>query len=277
MGRWRVAAGLLALVIAGQAHVSGPWSRTGKYTVRRGETLSRVARRVGVPVGDLARANGISNVHRVRRGQVLVIPPEQGTRRRAAAPLAPLPSPVVVATGARRYQVRRGDTLAAIAARHRTSVAQLMRANGLRRASALRAGRTLQIPGSGWTCPVQGGRVDFADGWGDPRAGGRRHVGTDLFAFRGTAVVANVGGNLEHASGSRAGLAYRLRGDDGNTYYGAHLNTLAARPGRIERGALIGTVGSTGNARGTTPHLHFELHAGGGGPVNPIYTLRRWC
>ena len=279
MGRWRVVAGLLALVVAGQAHVSGPWSRTGSYTVRRGESLYQVARRVDVPVRDLARANHISNIHRIRPGQVLAIPPERsGARPRLrAASLPPLASPVAVATGARRYRVRRGDTLAGIAARHRTTVRDLMRENGLRSSRAVPAGRTLSIPGARWLCPVQGGRVDFADGWGDPRPGGRRHMGIDLFAFRGTAVVANVSGTLEHASGSRAGLAYRLRGDDGNTYYGAHLHSLVARRGRINRGALIGTVGSTGNAEGTTPHLHFELRPGGRGPVNPIHTLRRWC
>ncbi len=278
MRLWRVAAGLLALVLAGQAHVSGPWSSTGKYKVRRGESLYEVARRTDVPLADLARANGISNIHHVRQGQVLVIPPERSRRpSRAAASLPPLSSRVVVATGARRYRVRRGDTLAGIASRHGVSVGDLMRQNGLRSSRRLSAGRTLAIPGGGWACPVRGSRVDFADGWGHPRPGGRRHVGTDMFAFRGTAVVASVSGILEHASGRRAGLAYRLRGDDGNTYYGAHLHSLVARRGRIKRGELIGTVGSTGNAMGTTPHLHFEIHPGRGGPVNPIYTLKRWC
>ncbi|MDP8975161.1 MAG: M23 family metallopeptidase [Actinomycetota bacterium] len=283
MRHWRVAAGLLALVMAGQAHVSGPWSRTGTYTVRRGESLSLVARKTGVPVDELARANGISNRDRVRRGQVLAIPSERRARAKGpvliatSQPLPRLPSPVVVVDGSRRYQVRRGDTFAGIAARTGTSAAELMRANGVKRGTSLRANATLKIPGPPWLCPVQGGRVDFSDGWGDPRAGGRRHVGVDLFAFRGTRVVASVGGTLVHESGSRAGLAYRLQGDDGNEYYGAHLHSLATRPGRIERGALIGTVGSTGNAMGTTPHLHFEIHPGGGGPVNPIYTVQRWC
>ena len=285
MRRWRAIAGLLALVLAAQAHVSGPWSRTGTYTVRKGETLSRVARRIGVPARDLARANGISDLDRVRRGQVLRIPPERpkakgrggATAKAGPRVLPPLPSPVVVANGQRRYRVRQGDSLGAIAARNGTTVRALMQANGIKRGRALRAGQLLQIPGPPWLCPVQGGRVDFSDGWGDPRAEGRRHVGIDLFAFRGTRVVANVSGTIIHRSGSRAGLAYLLRGDDGNTYYGAHLDSLVAKPGRINRGALIGTVGSSGNARGTTPHLHFELHPGGGGPVNPIYTLERWC
>ncbi len=283
MRHWRVAAGLTALVMAGQAHVSGPWSRTGTYTVRRGESLSLVARKTGVPVGELARANGISNRDRVRRGQILSIPAERSAPSRrpipiaSSRPLPPLPSPVVVVDGARSYRVRRGDTFAAIASRTGTSAGALMRVNGIRRGSSLRADTVLKVPGQPWLCPVQGGRVDFSDGWGDPRPGGRRHVGTDLFAFRGTRVVASVGGTIEHEPGSNAGLAYRLHGDDGNTYFGAHLDSLATKPGRIERGALIGTVGSTGNARGTTPHLHFEIHPGGGGPVNPIYTVKRWC
>ena len=285
MRRWRAVAGLLALVLAAQAHVSGPWSRTGTYTVRRGESLSRVAKRVGVPARDLARANGISDLDHVRRGQVLRIPPERPKAKgRRAGPtkvgprvLPPLPSPVVVATGNRRYRVRDGDSLAVIAARNGSTVRALMQVNGIKRAKALRANQVLQIPGPPWLCPVQGGRVDFSDGWGDPRAGGRRHLGVDLFAFRGTRVVASVSGTIMHRSGSRAGLAYLLRGDDGHTYYGAHLQTLVAKPGRINRGALIGTVGSSGNAHGTTPHLHFELHVGGGGPVNPIHTVKRWC
>ncbi|MDP8992968.1 MAG: M23 family metallopeptidase [Actinomycetota bacterium] len=283
MRRWRAAAALLGLVVAGQAHVSGPWSRTGTYVVRRGESLSLVARRIGVPVRDLARVNKISNPHYVRRGRVLVIPPERRRPARAARRgrarvrvQPPVPSPVVVYGGGRRYRVRRGDSLAVVAARHGTTVRALMRANGLRSSRSLPVGRSLRIPSGGWTCPVRG-RVDFADGWNHLRAGGRRHVGTDLFAFRGTPVVANVSGVLEYSSGSRAGLGYRLRGDDGNTYYGAHLHSLVSRPGRIARGAVIGTVGSTGNARGTTPHLHFEIRPGGGGPVNPVHTLRRWC
>jgi murein DD-endopeptidase MepM/ murein hydrolase activator NlpD len=289
MRYWRVAAGLLALVMAGQAHVSGPWTRTGTYTVRRGESLSLVARKTGVPVADLARANGIANRDFVRKGQVLTIPAERKAVAKASPakgrpvlvaatrPLPRLPSPVVVVDGSRRYRVRKGDTLGTIAARSGISTRDLMRVNGIKKARALRADATLRVPGPPWLCPVQGGRVDFSDGWGDPREPGRRHVGTDLFAFRGTRVVASVDGTLLHESGSRSGLAYRLRGDDGHTYYGAHLHTLSARPGRIERGALIGTVGSTGNAQGTTPHLHFEIHPNGGGPVNPIYTVRKWC
>ena len=261
---------LVGLVLAGQAHVSSPRrANGGTYTVRRGDTLTAVARKTGVPVRALARANGLANPHRVRAGQVLQVP------RSSAKAQAPLSSAVYVATGNRIHRVQRGETLASIAMRYGTTVSTLRRANGIGR-GGLRAGRTLQVPGPPWLCPVRG-RVDFADSWGAPRPGGRRHAGTDLFAKRGTPVVANVNGSLRQSRGSLAGLGYSLAGDDGHSYYGAHLHSLAARSGRISRGQLIGTVGSTGNARGTTPHLHFELKQWGRRAVNPYHTLRRWC
>ncbi len=80
-----------------------------------------------------------------------------------------------------------------------------------------------------------------------------------------------------HRSGGIGGLAYYLHGDDGNTYYGAHLDSLAGRPGKVDRGDVIGRVGTTGNAAGTPPHLHFEFKPRGGRSVDPYPTLERWC
>ncbi len=271
MRRVGALAGLFALVAAGQAHA-------GSYTLRWGDTLSRVARDAGVPVRTLARTNGISDADRVRAGRVLALGPgEQGSSRRPAA-LPPLPSPRVVAGGGGLHRVRPGETLAAIAARYRTSPAALARANGIKRPNQVPAGRALRVPGQRWLCPVRGADDrDFDDGWGAPRPGGRRHLGVDIFAPRGTPVVASVGGVIEHRPGSVAGLAYYLHGDDGHGYYGSHLQALVARPGRVERGQVIGRVGNTGNASGTPPHLHFEFKPGGGRAVNPYPTLTRWC
>ena len=128
-----------------------------------------------------------------------------------------------------------------------------------------------------WLCPIQGGAT-FTNDWGFPRSGGRRHQGNDLFAARGTPVVASVSGSYRRSQNGLGGVTYYLQGDDGNTYYGAHMAGYGpVGPGRVPQGAVLGFVGNSGNARGTSPHLHFEIRPGGGGPVNPYPTVSRAC
>jgi LysM repeat protein len=248
---------------------------TASYKVQPGDSLARVAKRTGVSVDALAKANGLKNANVVRVGQVLAVPKVGEPAPVVTAPLPALPSPVVVVGGSGEHRVARGQTLGAIARQYSTTVADLVGLNALKNPNLVREGAVLKVPGGEWLCPVKG-TTQFADSWGQPRPGQRRHLGTDLFAARGTPVVASVSGTVTHLSGAVAGLAYYLAGDDGNTYYGAHLQSLAAS-GRVERGTVLGTVGSTGNAKGTTPHLHFEVKPGGGASVNPYPTLKAWC
>jgi len=126
-----------------------------------------------------------------------------------------------------------------------------------------------------WICPVQGAHA-FSNDYGAPRGGGSSHQGNDILAKRGTPVVANVGGVVTQRNGAISGLAYFLAGDDGNRYFGAHLDTLGAS-GRVAAGAVIGTVGDTGDASGGPTHLHFEMHPGGSGYTNPYSTLTKYC
>lgn len=127
-----------------------------------------------------------------------------------------------------------------------------------------------------WLCPVQGARA-FSDDYGDPRPGGNRHDGNDILSPRGTPVVASVAGTLTRNQSPRGGLSYYLKGDDGITYFGAHLDTYSAAPGRVGAGTQIGTVGTTGDASGGPNHLHFEMHPGGGRSINPYPTLTKYC
>ena len=101
-------------------------------------------------------------------------------------------------------------------------------------------------------------------------------MGNDILSPKGTPVVANVSGVVTQRNGAVSGLAYFLAGDDGNRYFGAHLDSFGAS-GRVSAGTQIGTVGNTGDAAGGPPHLHFEIHPGGSGYTNPYPTLKQYC
>ncbi|HUR17668.1 MAG TPA: peptidoglycan DD-metalloendopeptidase family protein [Acidimicrobiales bacterium] len=134
-----------------------------------------------------------------------------------------------------------------------------------------------RVLGSGdWICPVQGAHA-FSNDWGQPRSGGRRHQGNDIFASRGTPVVASVAGTVKGHISSLGGISYYLTGVDGNTYFGTHLDRLSGAAGTVGAGTVVGYVGSSGNASASSPHLHFEIHPGGGAAVNPYSTLSRYC
>jgi peptidoglycan LD-endopeptidase LytH len=128
-----------------------------------------------------------------------------------------------------------------------------------------------------WMCPVQGAR-SFGNDWGNPRGGGsRRHQGTDILSPRGTPVVAPVSGNIHRNDSSNGGISFYLTGVDGIEYFGAHLESYVGGSGGVSQGQIVGYVGNSGNARGGPPHLHFEIHPGGGGAVNPYPTVAKYC
>lgn len=138
----------------------------------------------------------------------------------------------------------------------------------------------------GIVCPVQGavaGR-DFSNDWGYPRSGGRFHQGNDIFAARGVPVVAVhdatiVRWNPPSAPTALGGITVTYRTADNTEWYNAHLDTVAGgiAPGvSVSRGQIIGTVGQTGNARTTPPHLHLGRRQGGTW-VNPWPTIAGVC
>ena len=132
------------------------------------------------------------------------------------------------------------------------------------------------LGGGSWICPVQGPHA-FSNDFGDPRSGGRSHQGNDIMAPRGTPVVASVAGGVKGHNSSLGGISYYLAGDDGNTYFGTHLDRLSGASGHVAAGTVVGYVGSSGNASESAPHLHFEIHPGGGRAVNPFSTLSKYC
>jgi len=130
--------------------------------------------------------------------------------------------------------------------------------------------------GGAIVCPVAG-PVEFTDTWGASRSGGRGHQGTDMMADYGTPTVAPVSGTVEHRSSSLGGMSWYVHGDDGDTYYGAHLSGYENEgAGWVEAGTVIGYVGDSGNAAGT-PHLHFEYQPGGGSAENSYPLVTAAC
>ena len=136
------------------------------------------------------------------------------------------------------------------------------------------------VASGGLACPV-GEPVVFSDTWGAPRSGGRRHQGVDMMAPHGTPVYAITSGRITRMTGNRlGGISLYMYGDDGNQYYYTHLQGYAAGVGtgdRVGAGTHIAYVGSTGNASASAPHLHLEVHPGGGGAVNPYPYAARAC
>lgn len=131
-----------------------------------------------------------------------------------------------------------------------------------------------QEPDPSILMPVKGiPRTRVADTWGAPRSGGRKHEGQDIFARRGTPVLAAADGVVTRVGGGElGGNAVFVTGRGARTYYYAHLDEYA--PGidtgvLIGRGDLLGYVGTTGNARGTPPHLHFGIYTAKG-PIDPL-------
>ena len=121
--------------------------------------------------------------------------------------------------------------------------------------------------------PVEGGsNRDIGSFFGDPRDGGRRkHHGIDIFAKRHTPILAPTDGHIRFAGERGLGgqvVWMRDRQRDITLYF-AHLHYIGVSKGeRVQKGDTIGTVGNTGNARTTPPHLHFGIYQDG--PMDPF-------
>ncbi|HEX8742360.1 MAG TPA: M23 family metallopeptidase [Thermoleophilaceae bacterium] len=132
----------------------------------------------------------------------------------------------------------------------------------------------------GFAFPVLMGRHHYSDDWGAPRQNTGAHEGNDVFAPAGTPVLAVTDGTLRRVGTARVpGNRLYLYSATGDYYFYGHLSSFEAdaRSGRrVKAGQVLGYVGSTGDAEPTPPHVHFEIHPGGGGPVNPYPFLRAW-
>lgn len=128
--------------------------------------------------------------------------------------------------------------------------------------------------------PVVGIRPrDLDDSWHAPRDGGaRQHKGIDIFASKGTEVVAVADGIISFIGDQRlGGHCIWLTTENGASFYYAHLDRWAAglyEGMEVQSGDLLGYVGNTGNAKYTPSHLHFGVNQNDE-MVNPYPILTR--
>lgn len=118
------------VVVLALAFVQPAFAQGQVHVVQRGETLSSIAARYGTTPQAIVQANGLRNANYIFAGQRLTIPTGGGSTAAGGT-----------------YVVRPGDTLSSIAARHRTTVNAIVRANGLANANYIYAGQRLVIPG----------------------------------------------------------------------------------------------------------------------------------
>ena len=213
------------------------------------------------------------------------------------------PSKVAPACPGATYTVVSGDSWSLIASRVKVKMAALVSANAATTSSVIHPGQTLCLPTAAPSAspvvtppatpvpaaapvpavaivafPAQG-ICSFGDTYGAPRAGGRIHEGVDIIAKAGQWVYAVNDGTLTRqyldSPGSLSGNGWRLTVADGTYFFYAHLSAFGpglAVGSAVKAGQIIGQVGMTGNA--PIPHLHFEVHPGGGASVNPTPIVR---
>lgn len=233
------------------------------YVVRSGDTITAIAKSFGVSVNTILWANSISDIRALQVGDQLIILPVSGVR----------------------HEVKKGETVSAIAQRYRAGIEDILGFNGLAPDERLAVGSVVIIPNGELreATPLLSGpqRSSFAqlplyEGYYlRPISGGRRsrgihgYNGVDLAARCGLPVSAAADGQvlIVRSAGWNGGYGRYVviaHGNGTQTLYG-HLREISVSPGQtLRQGAVIGTIGSSGNSTGC--HVHFEIR----GAKNPF-------
>jgi murein DD-endopeptidase MepM/ murein hydrolase activator NlpD len=231
------------------------------YKVKKGDTVSEIAKAFSVSMDAIIASNGIANARSLKEGETLRIPNMDG-----------IP-----------YMVKSGDSLLKISMSMGVPLEAILDANDIQ-SDVINAGMTLFIPGARmnkddlalalgelFTYPLKNSRLSSPFGWrNDPISGVRRHhAGIDLSAPQGTVVLAAMDGKVSALgyNGTYGNFIILSHTGGYQTMY-AHLYSFSVKKGdTVSRGTQIGTVGSTGYSTG--PHLHFAVYKNSTA-VNPL-------
>lgn len=254
---------------------TGGAAATDTYTVGNGDAWFSIAAQAGVAASSLLAANDADASAALHPGDVLCLPDGADSSTQRSSDATSCASKRTVASGESWYVISRSTAVPMDA---------LLAANDASTSSALHPGESLCVPAVGFgggrgstfldVTPVRG-TCRFANSWMAAR-GGRSHVRVDLIAPAGTPVVAAASGTLTKQTKGAAvsGNAWWLTTPSGTYFFYAHMSGFAKGltvGSQVRSGDVIGFVGSTGNS--VSPHLHFEIHPDGGGPVNPYESI----
>ncbi|MGB9820802.1 MAG: LysM peptidoglycan-binding domain-containing protein [Pseudothermotoga sp.] len=232
---------------------------TVSYVIQPGDNLYDIAKKFKVSPSTILDWNNLSNPLKLKTGQQIVIPQPEGFI----------------------YIVKQGDSLYTIARMFFTAVSDIMLANELS-SDFIRPGQKLFIPQKsvgkafntekGYIWPVYG-VISSPYGWRVHPVTKQMsfHSGLDIAAPEGTPIFSSTSGTVSF-TGEKSGYGLMVEVKSGNNIirYG-HLSKITVYVGqRVERGTLVGRVGSTGVSTG--PHLHFEVLANSE-TVNPLALL----
>jgi murein DD-endopeptidase MepM/ murein hydrolase activator NlpD len=238
-----------------------------QYKVKKGDSVSGIAKKFDVSIGAIIASNNIANARKLQEGTVLKIPNIDG-----------IP-----------YQVKKGDNLSKISASFKVPLDVILDVNDIK-SDNIKAGETLFIPGArmndidlrmslGETFMYPLHQKFITSSYGmrkDPINGALSfHPGLDLRANTGTAVLASMEGVVSFVGENWLyGKHIILSHSNGyKTMYG-HLNAFSVKQGdRVTRGRKIAESGNTGYSTG--PHLHFGIYDKNNKLVNPLELLNK--
>lgn len=247
----------LAITIILMLFVSASWTSSCigmLHKVKKGETLSGIARKYDVPMKRIVQTNSIASIDLLQIGEQLLIP------------LSTKPGNTTKEPDGTWYEVKVGDTLYNIARKHNIEDwKKLQQVNGISNPKRIKVGLTLFIPGDGdigFALPLRI-KLYVTSHYGyrnHPITGRYRlHEGIDFRAATGTRVYASKTGTVTYAArkggyGKKVSIQHE---DDFSTVYG-HLSRIYVSVGDfVKQGQLIGLTGNSGHTTG--PHLHFEV------------------